>query len=139
MRDAGNRRQLPVGSANYGAGGAYPDVSGITAGRADDVTLRVRDRANASGITVLWASPTRLGARLGIPGFRGSFRLGLPFALDVATPLDAHGHAEIVLSLGSATAPIRKALRGKSVHWQGLSFDFALTRFSFTNLATQSL
>lgn len=113
-----NNRQ-PPGTTNYGAGGLYPDVSGMT--RSDGLRLRVRDAARSHGIAAfLMAGGPVLHA--GIPfAFLGQGSLWLSptgFVALGASPLDANGVVEQVIA---PPGTIPTSVAGGALSFQALT------------------
>ncbi|MFQ5506636.1 MAG: hypothetical protein ACE5F1_17840, partial [Planctomycetota bacterium] len=135
--DLQNTRQSPTGSPNYGAGGLFPDIADAQSKkRFDDLALRIRDAASPNGLTVVFLSASLAATPISVPGWRGSFRLGLgSLAMAGGFKLDAKGETEIKLPLGPGPNALRTALAGKSLHWQAFSFGAT----AMTNVATHKL
>ena len=125
--DPANARQMPVGSANFGAGGLYPDVSG---GRNDGLDARVIDATNAGGTAFLLLAGGWVPGGLSAGTVDGRLWL-LP------APLLQFGMASLVGSTATinvvAPATLGPGLIGFDVPFQAVTLSAALQNPRLSN------
>jgi hypothetical protein len=129
-----NVRQ-PAGTANYGAGGIYPDISANP--RSDGLEARVRDANKIGGPTLLFMSRGRgTTGPIAIPGITGRFRLDVLLVLNAGLgAFNSLGEATIPLAPAGSISP---ALIGAQLHFQAVTIDSTFTVVNLTNTAAVS-
>ena len=126
----GNTRQ-PAGTSNYGAGGIYPDVSGIA--RSDGLDARVFDLARANGITLLLMS-YQPGLPGGIPvtGVAGRMWINPNLFFLGSGGINASGQAVVPVAPAGA---LPASLMGNFLIFQALTVDATLSSVALSNAA----
>ncbi len=130
--DPASAAQNPVGTSCYGAGGMYPDVSGVF--RSDGLDLRIHDTVNSGGtaFALLSPGPSPFGPAP-VPGVIGNLWVNASVLLTVGqSTLNSNGVATIPV-LAPSTVPT--SLVGTTLFFQGLTVSAALANLTFTNAA----
>jgi hypothetical protein len=125
-----NARQSPVGSSNYGAGGLYPDISGLP--RSDGIDLRTELLSAASGTVLGLLSATRPAFAAPVPGIAGNLYLHPGFPIFTLGTANIFGGVATLPVATPGTVPV--ALMGSTLYFQTLTVDAAFA-LAWSNVA----